>query len=498
MPYHKILRKNKLKYLSDKIIKIKSMRIKINLILLFTTLCTLISCSSKYQKNNSIKGIWKSVGYGKILKIDSTTYKYFDITDISCLPSKEGNISEIKNAIQISNDTLTVKLGFSDYQYFRIKEFPILCKQNPKNKNDILYNFEVFANTYKNHYAYFELNNVDWDNVYINSKNKINSKSTELDLYLVIKDMLEKLKDNHGSIEPTDEIYELAENKIQSELEDETEELREYGDFEIAGIVADYYIKEDFTKDTWLMKWGKMENNVGYIQIKAMFLYADLNLNDSLVKENGFVSTYMDAFNNLNYEQQIAEEVAGISKLMDTIMQDLKETSHIIIDVRFNGGGQDAVALEILRRFNADRKQIAVKKAKHNNGYTKKTPIYLELAKNPYTKPVYLLTSQQSASATDMIALSSMELNNLKRIGSHTNGAISDALQKNLPNRWHFSVSNEIYTDKNGQIYENIGVPVHYELNYPNDRQTFFRSVANDLEKDKINILKAIEKLLDK
>jgi carboxyl-terminal processing protease len=308
--------------------------------------------------------------------------------------------------------------------------------------------------------------------------------------------MIEKLKDNHGSIEPTDEVYESAENRIQPKLvEQEREELKEYGDFEIAGIVADYYLKEDLTKDTWLMKWGKMENNVGYIQIKTMFLYADLNLNDSLVKENGFVPTYMDAFDRLNYEQQISEEVAGISKLMDVIMQDLKETRHIIIDVRFNGGGQDVVALEILRRFNADRKQIALKKARHNNGYTIKTPIYLESAKSPYTKPVYLLTSQQSASATDMMALSSMELNNFKRIGSHTNGAISDALQKTLPNGWYFSLSNEVYTDNNDKCYENIGVPVNYELNYPNDRQAFFRSVANDLEKDKKNILNAINKL---
>ena len=311
-----------------------------------------------------------------------------------------------------------------------------------------------------------------------------------------MEDMIERLKDNHGSIEPTDEIYELAENQIQQELEEEvTEELKEYGDFEIAGIVADYYLKEDLTKDTWLMKWGKMENNVGYIQIKAMFLYADLNLNDSLVKENGFVSTYMDAFDRLNYEQQIAEEVAGISRLMDKIMQDLKETRHIIIDVRFNGGGQDVVALEILRRFNGDRKQIAVKKARNNNGYTKKTPIYLEPAKNPYTKQVYLLTSQQSASATDMMALSSMELNNIKRIGSRTNGAISDALQKTLPNGWHFSLSNEIYTDNNDKFYENIGIPVDFELNYPENRQTFFRSVANDLKKDKADILKVINEL---
>lgn len=472
------------------------MRTKIILVHLLLFLILLIGCKTNKAKNSSIEGIWESIGYGEILKIDANSYEYFDITDFSCLPAKEGNISEVINSMQVSNDTLIVKRGFNKYRYVRIKKLAELCQQNIKDKNDISYNFEVFANTYKNHYAYFDLNKVNWDSLYINSKNKINSESTEVDLYLVMEDMIEKLKDNHGSIEPTDEVYESAENRIQSKLvEQEREELKEYGDFEIAGIVADYYLKEDLTKDTWLMKWGKMENNVGYIQIKTMFLYADLNLKDSLVKENGFVPTYMDAFDRLNYEQQISEEVAGISKLMDVIMQDLKETKYMIIDVRFNGGGQDVVALEILRRFNTDRKQIALKKARHNNGYTIKTPIYLESAKNPYTKPVYLLISQQSASATDMMALSSMELNNLKRIGSHTNGAISDALQKTLPNGWYFSLSNEVYTDNNDKCYENIGVPVNYELNYPNDRQAFFRSVANDLEKDKKNILNAINKL---
>ena len=119
----------------------------------------------------------------------------------------------------------------------------------------------------------------------------------------------------------------------------------------------------------------------------------------------------------------------------------------------------------------------------------------MEPSENPYTKPVYLLTSQQSASATDMMALSSMEITQLKRIGSHTNGAISDALQKTLPNGWHFSLSNEIYTDNNGKYYENIGIPVDFELNYPEDRQTFFRSVAEDLKKDKQDVLNAIRKL---
>jgi carboxyl-terminal processing protease len=468
-------------------------RIKIYKTLLFAITVVLSSCGIEDKKNNSIEGIWKSIGYGKILKIDSTTYKYFDITNISCLPSKQGDISEVKNSIALKNDTLAVKRGYSSYYYTRTNEFPDLCQKNTNDINDPLYNFEVFADTYKEHFAFFELNKINWDNLYKTAKEKINSKTTEVELYLIIQEMIDSLKDNHGSIEPTDEVYEKAEQlNIGNE---DTEEFKWYGDFQVAGLVADYYLKENLTKDSWLINWGKMENNIGFIQIKAMFLYGDLSLNDSLVKENGFVSTYMDAFNDLSYEQQISKEIAGINNIMNTIMKDLKETNYIIIDVRFNGGGQDVVALEVLRRFNANRKQIAYKKARHYDGFTRKTPIYLDSAKNPYTKPVYLLTSQQSASATDMMSLSSIEITQLKRIGSHTNGAISDALQKTLPNSWHFSLSNEIYTDNNDKFYENIGIPVDFELNYPEDRQTFFRSVAEDLEKDKQSVLNAIREL---
>lgn len=453
------------------------------------------SCKPNEQKNTSTEGIWESIGYGKILKIDSSSYEFFDKTSISCLPSKKGEISEVKNSLELTNDTLIIKRGFSYYYYTRLNEFPDLCKKNKENTNDPFYNFEVFAETYKNNYAYFELNGINWNSLYKAAKEKINSNTTEVELYLVMQEMINSINDNHGYIEPTDNVYELIDEVTLTKEEEEEEELKAYGDFEIAGLVADYYLKENLTKDSWLINWGKMENNIGYIQIKAMFLYANLNLNDSLVKENGFVSTYMDAFNNLSYEQQITEEADGINSLMETIMEDLKDTKYIIVDVRFNGGGQDVVALNILSHFNKNRKLIASKKAKHGNGFSKKTSIYLESVKKPFTKPIYLLTSQQSASATDMMALSSMELNNLKRIGSHTNGAISDALEKTLPNGWYFSLSNEIYSDVNDNYYENIGIPVDFELNYPEDRQTFFRSVANDLENDKKNVLNAIEQL---
>ena len=111
-----------------------------SLLLLFILIC---GCNPNDQTNNSIEGIWKSIGYGKILKIDATTYEYFDLTKVSCLPSKRGDISEVKNSMKLLNDTLAIKRGYSFYYYTRTNEIPSLCHNN-KDIDDPLYNFEVF------------------------------------------------------------------------------------------------------------------------------------------------------------------------------------------------------------------------------------------------------------------------------------------------------------------------------------------------------------------
>lgn len=62
-----------------------------------------------------------------------------------------------------------------------------------------------------------------------------------------------------------------------------------------------------------------------------------------------------------------------------------------------------------------------------------------------------------------------------------------------MPIDWKFAVSNKVYMDNDYVGYENIGIPVHHELDYSEDRQAFFRTVVDDLKKDKQNILDAIE-----
>lgn len=463
--------------------------------LMILATCLILSCKTEIQESKPIDGTWKSIGYGKVLNIESGRYYFYDITKISCLSGKQGEVSSFGEAIQLLKDTLLIIKGPSTYYYTRINELPNLCGQelSESKKIDPLYNFEVLANTIQEHYAYFKLNKINWDSLYNEQLNKITPNLSDVKLYLVLEEMINKLNDNHGYIEPTDEVYEQV-RKLEPVVE-ETKQLKEYGDFQIAQMVADHYLEENLTKDTWLMQWGKMENNIGYIQVKSMWLFADLHLSDSLVQKKGFVDTYVEAFNQLNEVEYINAETEAVSRIMDKVITDLANTKYIILDVRFNGGGQDAVSLEILKRFTDKKIQVATKRAKLKNSYTKKIPIFIEPSEKYYEKPVYLLTSQQSASATDFMALASLEFNHIKRIGSHTDGALSDALEKRLPNGWYFSISNEEYFDPQGFCYESIGIPVNYELNYPEDRQTFFRSVANDLEQDKKNILQAIEEL---
>lgn len=453
------------------------------------------SCNQPPTPANTIEGTWESIGYGRIITFTTDSFQLYDITKISCLPIKVGNISDYQDHYTLTGDTLTLQSGYSKYQYKRTNKLPELCQQplSKAQQEDPVFNFEVLAATIKEQYAYFELNGLDWDTIYSTARREISPSTTPPELYLMMEKLLENINDNHGGIYPPDEVEALAEAIAIDENEQESqEELPFYGDFQVAAMVSDHHIQKNMTEDSWLVNWGSMEDSIGYIQVKAMWLFADLGLSKDSIAENGLVDTYNDALSQLSEADQITAEVAGMAKVMDRVMKDLMNMSSIIIDVRFNGGGQDLVGLEILKRFNPEQRQVASKQAFTIAGHTKAYPIFLEASPTPFTKPVYLLTSQQSASATDFMALCSEELPQFRRIGSHTGGAISDALPKQLPNGWFFSLSNEVYLDNQGKCYENIGIPVDYELGYPADRQTFFHSVVTDMGNDKRQVLRAI------
>lgn len=458
---------------------------------LIISLIFIYSCSTK-ELIKDYEGYWQSVGYGKVLNIVGTDYEIYDITSQACLPAIKGAIRSVDESVKVKNDTLFYKVGYDIYAFTKMTELPELCTKELTDDEayDPELNFEVFAENYKTHYAFLKDNNIDFDAVYKKHKEQINPSTSQVQLYTILQNMLEDLKDNQGFIAPSEKIY--TDIELENYDPSKKEEGKAYSDFEIADLVTDTFLEENLTKFPGYVEWGKMSDIIGYIQIKAMWLHANIQLNDSIVNQEGFVNTYDNELHTMSQPEQTNQEISGIQFVMDQAMEDLADTNSIVIDVRFNGGGNDDVALEILKYFNSNSTLVATKKARLGDSYTDTTPIYLEAGKSPYTRPVFILTSKQSSGATDFFAMASMSLPNVKRIGSTTQGAFSDALSKALPNGWYFSLSNERYQDAKGNNYESLGVPVDHDLNYPENEQEFFNVIASDLVKDKEQILKLV------
>lgn len=452
---------------------------------------TFLSCQRGPEPG--LDGIWQSLGSARIIQVQDSSFTVYDFTEISCFPVKEASLRDFGESIYIKNDTLCLDVGVLTYQYVRLEQLPELCSEPIpfEKQNDPVFNFQVFAQTVEENYAFLQLNQLNWDSIYQAQEKKLLQHPTDLNLYQVLDETLVFLNDNHGYLEASDSVG--AQLEALEAPDSDISSLKEYGDFEIANIVFDNYVGKEMSGDSWLIKWGMMEDNTGFIQVKAMWLFADLELSAAKVEAEGFVNAYVDAFHALDEGQYIQKEVEGVRKWMDRIMADLAGTDRILIDVRFNGGGQDAVSLEILRYFNDQPKPVATEKLRFREGYTPVQEVWLSAAPGAaYLRPVYILTSPQTGSAAETFALASRSIPHINRVGASTSGALSTALEKTLPNGWAFSISNELFMDTNGEFYENRGIPPDISLEYPMDRQPFFRKVANAVREDKLQTLEAI------
>ncbi|WP_020569865.1 S41 family peptidase [Neolewinella persica] len=160
------------------------------------------SCHQSSAPAKSIEGSWESLGYGRIIHITADSFQLYDITKVSCIPIKEGSVADYQGNYRLKGDTLTLLSGYSKYQYTRINQIPELCQQplSKARQEDPVFNFEVLAATIKEHYAYFKLNDIDWDTVYTNARHKVTATTAPPELYLIMEQLLEDINDNHGGV----------------------------------------------------------------------------------------------------------------------------------------------------------------------------------------------------------------------------------------------------------------------------------------------------------
>nr|WP_255557368.1 S41 family peptidase [Dyella sp. ASV21] len=176
--------------------------------------------------------------------------------------------------------------------------------------------------------------------------------------------------------------------------------------------------------------WGRLQDDVGYLAINEM---------------TGF-----------GVDTDLESERSRLRSALDLALTDLKDTRALVLDISHNLGGEDEVSADIAARF-ADKIRPAYSKQALHGGSVQRFDI-VPYHGVSYRKPVYMVTSELTASAAEVFALRMRQLPNVIQVGETTQGIFSDATEKGLPNGWILSMSTEIYRDPGGQSYEWCGL----------------------------------------
>ncbi|CAM3643661.1 Peptidase family S41 [Vibrio aerogenes CECT 7868] len=438
-------------------------------------LCASVSISvSACGDNNSetsnsyYYGLWQHTGYGDIYRLNENKAQIYQFNSEGCLIAESMSPETMKQkyfpGATLSSDNMTITSQGAGHPftstYERLFFLPDICQsQNLLDKSSSpvrVYNF-FWANM-NDYYAFFSERGVDWNEVYQQAQTRLSDDMTDEALFEVIQTSLSGFSDDHIFLSSGDDSFSPAAPKgvlqvlIQGFLnQTQFTTVEAYAADALTKITAiqqqmmdsgSVHVIHGATTDpiygTERMVWGTFnQGSIGYFRPNVMQLELSETDTDS---------------------EQLVNHVVSA---MDQVMQDLTDTDAIIIDMRFNGGGEDGASQEIASRFNAAKQQVL---GRFTRTITGEGDLYwIDLPESSrttaYTKPVMILTSGSTVSAGETFMIMMKSLPQVTIMGESTSGSLSDALHKTLPNGWEMSLSNEVYIDPQYQAYEVTGVP---------------------------------------
>lgn len=400
--------------------------------------------------------VWRSDGYGWVITLTGSQVRTYDITAISCIPHRglnqvgqpgpDGTVRYGRDGVarqtlrQAPNGHATLHLmgSAADVDLLRLPALPESCSR--ELPNDPLVNFDVFWQTFAENYNSFQRKKINWDAVRAQYRAMVTDDTDPKQLYRILTDMIRPLGDAHTSIDGPDDMS-FAGKRLGTR--DEGQVSRQDAD-----SAVDNHLKQDLgvtniqTFANNRIAYADLPDGRGYLRITAFEGYGG---------EDG------------EYEDSMQE----LQQVLDTVFTQQRVSSWrgLIIDVRFNTGGDDALGLQIASRVT-NSPYVAYTKQPRNNPtdpsrHGRLQTVTVQPADGPrYTGPVSVLTSDLTVSAGETFVEALMGRTPAPaRIGATTQGVFADNMQRKLPNGWTFGLGNEEYYAPDGQDYEGLGIP---------------------------------------
>jgi carboxyl-terminal processing protease len=392
-----------------------------------------------------INGVWRSRGYGWVWAVaDGHTHTYDQALQFCIETAAYGSVPA--NGVVLSADgrTMHVRLGDPTYYYTfdKISALPKACLVKlDKSPSAIL---AALEDIFSAHYAFFKERSVDWPAIVAVARGKISEDTSKKALLKIVVNLLRQIDDDHVSlvakIGRRTRVFNTGAGRTLRDLARQAQTEKE--DFnDLLGCWKRKLWTKDFRESLFgnngrkaaggLIRYGLIEDDIGFLSVQAMSGFADGE----------------------------AKETAAVDDAMDAVMTYFATTKAVIVDVSVNDGGYDSVARKIASHFAA-KKTLAYSKYARDDPGAKSQVVTIEpSASKRYLGPVYLLTSDVTVSAAEVFTLAMRAMPNVTHVGETTRGSLSDALWKRLPNKWSVSLSNEVYLDSDGKLWEGNGIP---------------------------------------
>lgn len=366
-------------------------------------------------------GAWELVGYGTVLVADGEEVVAHHLTSSTCTIGDDfDNEFDVDHA---SDDGAIITLDLvgptTDHRLRPLVAAPV-CDSGPEDMLDAV--DEVF----RKHYPFFDERAIDWPT----EVETIASTGTDpASLQAGLAEFMVRLGDGHTTFDDLDLQPDLTGFGVDGVDDIEAVEalMNEALDAALAGL-ADAQVDA-----TGSVAWGTLDSGTGYLLLTQFFgLTAD-----------GNARTERDAL------------VAAL----DQAIADLADVESLVIDLRFNEGGDEDLAVSAAGYF-VDAPTEAYRKWP----YAEPDPLVQTIVVEPqsvfFDGPVILLTSPVTASAAEVFGLAMRSIAETTIVGRPSYGEFSDAIDWVLPDGTEFTMSMEVYTDLDGLGYESVGLPV--------------------------------------
>jgi len=414
------------------------------------------SASAQVQPSTpSLDGLWLTDGYGDLIEFQGDESRWFEITQVSCIPAgkatrksgpatdqeivfvDEGDVSRVTPGISPDTRWLHEDGSVSNILLRRTGSRPEACGQTLADTP--MTNYQVFWETFAEHYPFFALRKTDWLAVDKKFRPQVTPATKPEELFRILSDMIEPLHDAHTSIRAKSIQQSFHGHRPAAE----PRQLKNAG--RITEIIEKQYLRgglQDFCNKQ--LQFGMLNPSVGYLRIHSFSGYSE--------------------------DAEFARQLEALENALDAIFKDAAKWTGLVIDVRLNGGGSDVFGISIASRL-ATREYLAYSKVTRNDIHdedhrTPPQPVIVHISQRPgFRGPVVLLTSADSVSAAETFTMAVLDRQpHVIRVGANTQGVFSDVLGRVLPNGWSFGLPNEIYLTKDRKAFDGPGVPPDIEV----------------------------------